>query len=250
MLQRRHGSWPVRGPRTTDGAKESPKRCKRRHSVSSPSSSVERLLRRVDIGSDEGLMQQLQEARRRNWDAPDIFRRMRQAGLTPLQVGKIAAELQILALAAESKSGTEASEAGRDTGEKARGSENVSPHAQSMPLSEVLSMAVGVTPQHHDLVTGSNERSMEGEGPKVKLDREREQVERLADSFSFDKEEGKQRETEVWEFLNSILSTLPMSKRWNEVEIEEFGATKVQGKQAADADGRYLKVAKKLQEFF
>eukprot|EP00971_Amphidinium_carterae_P192748 3825005-Amphidinium_carterae.1 len=97
----------------------------RRGAAPSPSSSLDRLLQDVATSSDDNIERKVMEVKRMNrqqaeaqkradeddhhrlgsgsMDAPTLFKRLRKSGMTPLQVGKVAVELQVLALAVESK---------------------------------------------------------------------------------------------------------------------------------------------------
>eukprot|EP00971_Amphidinium_carterae_P185278 3679109-Amphidinium_carterae.5 len=100
----------------------SPKK-KRRHRTPSSRSSLERLLKNAESSSDDDLGHQLREVKKTahkqaevqdrsqiegcrraasgsSTVAPAIYTSLRKAGMTPLQVGQVAAEMQVTAASA------------------------------------------------------------------------------------------------------------------------------------------------------
>eukprot|EP00971_Amphidinium_carterae_P101505 2009221-Amphidinium_carterae.2 len=181
-------------------------------------------------------------------DAPALFKRLRKSGMTPLQVGKVAAELQVLALAVESKDDSHATTTDSYVLATAEDATRKGHSSLSTTLSEVLAKKSGTQQNVLDVATGRDAAK-----PKVKVRRaankSKDKAEDLAQEFHKDLRQGVQSEKARWDALDKIINCLSMSKSRNGVKILQFGAMRARGRQYAAADVNYPHVAAVMQEF-
>eukprot|EP00971_Amphidinium_carterae_P054102 1065423-Amphidinium_carterae.1 len=239
----------------------------RRAVESSPSSSLGRLLQEVASSSDECIERKVIEAkkisqarvqgRRRvkeedyetvpagSDSAPDLFKRLRKSGMSPLQVGKVAAELQVLALAVESKEDVQAHAAESPLLGQAG---MLDPSTPVATLSEVLAKTCEELNEDTVVVTGRGAAKAKAKG-RSKASKSKEKTEDLAQALYKGLREGTLSEKERWEALDSIVESLAMAKARNGVKILQLGAMRARGRQHAAADKHYPKVTAAIQEF-
>eukprot|EP00971_Amphidinium_carterae_P265272 5262091-Amphidinium_carterae.1 len=177
--------------------------------------------------------------------APDLFKRLRKSGMSPLQVGKVAAELQVLALAVESKEDSQA----HATESPLLGQTGMmDPSTPVATLSEVLAKTCEVRNDDPVVVTGRRAAKSKAKG-RSNVTKSKEKAEDLAQALYKGLREGALSEKERWDALDKIIECLAMAKSRNGVKILQLGAMRARGRHHAAADKHYPQVTAAIQEF-
>eukprot|EP00971_Amphidinium_carterae_P165218 3275065-Amphidinium_carterae.2 len=239
-------------------------------SVPSPSSSLDRLLHGVESSSDDHIESKVMEVKRshrmqaeaqrraeeaeqisagrESMDAPNLFKRLRKSGMTPLQVGKVAAELQVLALAVESKGETHVAADDNSIMDNDGNATKKGPCPLSVTLTEVLSKESSAEQTLCDAVPGRVAAKSKDKRKRA-VTKPKEKVEELAQRLNKVLREGGQSERARWDALDTLINCLPMAKTRNGVKIMQFGAMRARGRQHAAADANLPNVADVMREF-